>query len=58
MPFCYNLAFLITTEITENTEISGRDVPPYNNAFLKKSVVVRRNVSAANLCVLCDLCGY
>ncbi len=33
------VAFLITTEITENTEMSGRDVPLYNNAFFKKALL-------------------
>ncbi len=37
---CYlGYVFLITTEITETTEVSGRDVPLYNNAFFKKALL-------------------
>ncbi len=34
-----DVAFLITTEIAETTEMSGRDISLYNNAFFKKALL-------------------
>ncbi len=33
------IAFLITTESAESTEMSGRDVTLYNKAFFKKALL-------------------